>query len=245
MIESLALNHVLPALVLPTGLTIWLCCYALWKRKRWPVAAALGILALASSPAVANALLWELESPYRRPVPPGKFEAVYVLGGYLEAWQGEEREPQWNTSGDRLELGIRMVLDGRADILVISSGGLDGDHGARSRAIAKQRGVPVDRILVTRPVGNTADEAAAIKELMTTRGWTNVALVTSAFHMRRAMFQMETAGAKVTAVATDFHAGSGSGSLLGLIPSGSALSWTELALRERLGLAFYRLRAAL
>lgn len=123
MIEYFALNQVLPALVLPTGLTIWLCCYALWKRKQWPVAVAAGMLFVAACPAVANALLWELESPYRRSIPADKFQAVYVLGGYLEAWQGEEREPQWNTSGDRLELGIRMVLDGRADVLVISSGG--------------------------------------------------------------------------------------------------------------------------
>jgi uncharacterized SAM-binding protein YcdF (DUF218 family) len=245
VIESLTLNHVLAALVSPTGLTIWFCCYALWKRKQWPVAVAVGILFLAACPAVANVLLWDLESPYKGPIPTGKFQAVYVLGGYLEGWQGDEKEPQWNTSGDRLELGIRMVLDGRADVLVISSGGLDGDHGARSRVIAQQRGVPAEQVVVTRPVGNTEDEAAAIKDLMSGRNWTNVALVTSAFHMRRAMFQMETAGVEVTAVATDFHAGSGSGSLLGLIPSGSALSWTELALRERLGMVFYQVSAAL
>lgn len=102
----------------------------------------------------------------------------------------------------------------------------------------------MQQIIVTGPVSNTADEAAAIKDLMSARGWTSVALVTSAFHMRRAMFQMETADASVTAVATDFHASSGPGSLLALVPSGNALSWTELALRERLGMAFYRLRAA-
>lgn len=244
MVEFFALNHVLPALVLPTGLTIWLCCYALWKRRQWPVAAAAGILFVAACPAVANVLLWDLESPYRRPVPNGQFQAVYVLGGYLDNWHGEEREPQWNEAGDRLELGIRMVLDGRADVLVISSGGLDGDQGARSRLIAEKRGVPVRQLVVTGPVDNTADEAAALKALMSARGWTSVALVTSAFHMPRAMFQMQTAGASVTPVATDFHAGNGPGSLLDFVPSGNALSWTEVALRERLGMAFYRLRAA-
>ena len=53
---------------------------------------------------------------------------------------------------------------------------------------------PVD---VVGPVSNTHDEAQAVAELMRSRGWDKVILVTHPWHMRRAAAAMEKAGVHV------------------------------------------------
>jgi uncharacterized SAM-binding protein YcdF (DUF218 family) len=247
LIDDLTLNKVLPALLLPTCLTLWLCAYGAWRRKRWPVFLGIGVLAVAGCPVVANGLLMTLEDRYRdagRGL--DQLDAVYVLGGYSESYQTEELEPQWNEAGDRLELGLRMVLEGRAGVLVLSAGGAEGilTEGARAKAIALRRGLREEQVVVTSAVNNTADEAQRIAALMGERGWRRVALVTSAFHMRRALMQMAVAGVDLMPAPTDFHAVEGGWRLQDLVPQGDALRWSEKALREWIGMGFYWVKGA-
>ncbi|HKO03702.1 MAG TPA: YdcF family protein [Candidatus Acidoferrales bacterium] len=52
-----------------------------------------------------------------------------------------------------------------------------------------ERGVPGDAILsYPRPVGNTREEAEALRKLAVERGWRHVLVVTSSYHTRRARF---------------------------------------------------------
>jgi len=244
LIDGMTLNKALPALILPTGLAILLCCYGIWKRKWGAVAAAAGLLAVAGCPAVSDMLLLTLEGPYqRKQQPSGAFDAVYVLGGYLDDYCGVDLEPQWDEAGDRLELGIRMVRDGRANVLVLSEGGSRRPpEGERGKVIAGSRGIPEAQIIVTREVENTADEAQRIAALARERGWSRIALATSAFHMRRALQLMEEAGVPVTPAPTDFKAMGGQRRLEHFLPSGEGLKRSERALREWMGIGFYRLK---
>jgi len=51
------------------------------------------------------------------------------------------------------------------------------------------RGVPGDAIIsYPRPVGNTREEAEALRQLAVERGWRHVLVVTSSYHTRRARF---------------------------------------------------------
>jgi len=51
------------------------------------------------------------------------------------------------------------------------------------------RGVPGDAIIsYPRPVGNTREEAEALRQLAVQRGWRHVLVVTSSYHTRRARF---------------------------------------------------------
>ncbi|MDW8311067.1 MAG: YdcF family protein, partial [Verrucomicrobiales bacterium] len=52
---------------------------------------------------------------------------------------------------------------------------------------------------------NTRDEAVRVAALCRERGWTNVLLVTSAYHMKRAEAVFRTAGVPVTCVPCDFQ----------------------------------------
>ena len=248
MIDGLTLNKLLPALVLPSGLAIWLCGYGAWKRKRWPVVAALAMVAIAGWPVVADGLLWTLEEPYRGPwMPDGGYEAVLVLGGYMEDYQGEDREPQWSAHGERLEAGIRLVKQGRAGMLVLSAGDdwKELSQGERARRVAVARGIAEEKILVTGPVLNTEDEARAMAAIARARGWTRLGLVTSAFHMRRAMLQFSNHGIGPVALATDFNQARQGRLGQDLVPNAEALMWSERALREWMGIGYYRLKSSI
>jgi uncharacterized SAM-binding protein YcdF (DUF218 family) len=243
--DGLTLNKLLPALILPSGLAFWLCCYGAWKRKRWPVAAALALVAAAGCPAVADGLLWTLEAPYQGPwTPGGGYEAVLVLGGYMEDYRGEDFEPQWAAHGDRLEAGIRLVKQGRAGMLVLSAGDdkRELSQGERARRVAVERGIAEEKILVTGPVLNTEDEARAMAAIARARGWTRVGLVTSAFHMRRALMQFSGHGIGPSALATDFNQARHGRIAQDLMPNAEGLMWSERALREWMGIGYYTLR---
>ena len=79
--------------------------------------------------------------------------------------------------------------------------------------------------------------------------WNRVLLVTSAFHMPRAMMLFESQGIGADAVPADYMSGGctpGTNALLRcLIPDAAALHGTQTALREAMGYGFYWLRARL
>ena len=94
---------------------------------------------------------------------------------------------------------------------------------------------------------NTAEEAAAVAALLRDRGVGGVGtapndlLVTSAYHMPRAVALFERAGLRVTPFPVDFGQDAARHfSLLDLLPNGRALAETETALRELYGRAVYR-----
>jgi uncharacterized SAM-binding protein YcdF (DUF218 family) len=59
------------------------------------------------------------------------------------------------------------------------------------------------RVMTTRPVKSTHDEAVAVASIARHRGWKRVILVTSPFHSRRACATFEHAGVTVSCVPSD------------------------------------------
>ena len=109
-----------------------------------------------------------------------------------------------------------------------------------SARAAIARGIPAEKILVTREVGNTADEAQAVAVLMRERGWQKIILVTSAWHMRRAARQFRKAGVDFVPFPVDYQIDPRSPlTPLDLLPRADGLRLTETALREWYGIVFY------
>jgi uncharacterized SAM-binding protein YcdF (DUF218 family) len=82
----------------------------------------------------------------------------------------------------------------------------------------------------------TAENAAASAKLLGERK--RIALVTTAWHMRRARRAFEAAGFEVLPAPTAYI-GRVESELLALLPSAEGLGYSRLALREYLGTAFY------
>jgi uncharacterized SAM-binding protein YcdF (DUF218 family) len=147
---------------------------------------------------------------------------------------------------ERLEGGIRLHQSGKAPILVFTGGRIPWENRTRlegedSRDLAIARGIPADRIVVTREVGNTADEARAVADLMREKKWRRVILITTGWHMPRAAGLFQKAGVPITPFPVDFRKRPPPITSLDFLPKGEALQDTETALREIYGTEFYQI----
>lgn len=243
------LSKILPVFVLPLGVTGLLLILALLKKKRWPVGVALAVLYFSSIPFVGNRLIGRLESRYAA-VPIAQVEsadAVVVLGGIFGPPVKEGMLANIGDTVERLEAGIQLSQADKVKWVVFTGGrlpweGRDTLEGELSKGQAMQRGLPAAQILLTREVGNTADEAQAVAELMRERNWSRVILVTTGWHMPRAARLFKKAGIDCVIFPVDFRRDINRPlGMLDFIPGAEALRNTETALREYYGYAFYAL----
>ena len=242
-------NKLLPLFVLPTGIMALLVLLALWRKKRWPLVLALVVLYLGSIPFVGNRLIGWVESRYPavalHQVEPA--DAVVVLGGILGPRVGEGLVPNFLDTSERFEAGIALLQAGKTPVLIFTGARMEWasattTEGDELKRLAIARGVPAEKILVTREIGNTAGEAAAVAELVKSHGWKRVILVTTGWHMPRSAWQFKKAGVDCIIFPVDFRFDPvRQVTAIDFVPRGEAWQQTETALRECYGYLFYRL----
>ena len=196
-----------------------------------------------------DALLRHLEDPYSR-TPSAQelqaFEGVVVLGGALEpsyVWEGRS-QVALNGSAERMVVPLALLRQ-NPDLRLLFTGG-EGDllgqglsEAARAQIFYGSLGLPPERLLVEDRSRTTYENAAFSARLAGVDAAKPWLLVTSAWHMRRALATFQKAGWNVTPYAVDFT-------------TGSHTPWTEyslvrgsrkwaLLLHELLGLLAYRL----
>lgn len=197
---DLLAQKMLALLLLPAGLA-WVLLIAAtvmaWRsaarRLAWCLTAATALYTLAGNGWFGDALIASLE----RQVPPidldrqAPFDAVFVLGGGSE--MSEVDGPQVGSAGDRVVLAARLWHAGKAGVLVVSGNaiaGMERERDLRDETSAVLSGLGVDaRAIRGIPTValNTTQEMRAYAELIRTEGWTRVGLVTSAWHLPRAL----------------------------------------------------------
>lgn len=253
----LYLSKLLPLLIYPPGSTIILLLVAAVLRKRrrvWAsavVSVAIASLYLLSTGLVADALQGSLESRYPAididTLP--KSDAIVVLGGYLRPAAGGRRYTEFMEAADRLWMGSMLYRAGKAPLVLLTGGNIDflGNRGTPEAVAAKQVleawGVPDAAILVESQSQNTHENAAFSKPVLAAKGARQLLLVTSAYHMPRAMAIFRREGLQVTPVPTDYQTGWGEADwLFQLVPDADALAHSKGAIREWIGLTVYRLR---
>jgi uncharacterized SAM-binding protein YcdF (DUF218 family) len=247
----LFLAKLLPTFVLPLGIVVALVLVGLIRRKRWPVALALVLLYVSSMPVVARTLVGRLERKYPA-IPIERAEhadAIVPLGGIFGPPVSDGYVPNMGEADERLEAGIALWQRKKADWLVFTGGRIPWSpqpevEGEASKRAASARGVPSDRIIVTSEVGNTADEARVVRDLMRARGWSSIILVTSSWHMPRAARLFQKAGVRFEPFPVDYRVDSAERlTLLDFLPRAGALQETESALREWYGILYYGMRS--
>lgn len=195
-----AVEKTLTCLAMPCGL-MWLGLVALtllaWRRKQrallvW-LSVLLAIYTLAGNNELSKLLMRWLERDYARirPLEQGPYDAVFVLGGGVGiAINGDA---QLESSGDRAALGARLYHTGRTQRLAASGMTVAGprdesqDSAEATAAIWREWAVPEEHILQFRGT-NTREEMSAIRRLADEHPeWKRLGLVTSAWHLPRAM----------------------------------------------------------
>lgn len=241
-------KKLLSALVLPPAGPILLALWGLWLSRRHPrtgraisAGALLGMLAL-SLPPVAEALMQGLED--RPPIAAqdlARAQAIVVLGG-------GKRDAAREYGGDTVNawtlerLRYAAVLQKRSGLPLLVSGG--APTGGKPEAEAM-------REVVERELGgkvrwtetesrDTTENAAYSARLLKADGVARIALVSHAWHLKRAVELFEREGLQVFAAPTAYTRPSTS-LFEHWRPSTSAFSSSTEALHEWLGLFVQRM----
>jgi len=247
-LTPILINRLLPIFVLPLGLAMAVLLTAVIFKRRGLIVVGIVILYFFSMTAVSDRLMSPLENWYpmlemsRCP----NADAVMVAGGILNASRIRDGVPEW--TGKRFDRGVQLVQMGKARVIIFS-GAKDPlrseSEGAVLRRIAIQRGIPSEAIIVTGEVANTAGEARELRRIAAERRFQRIIVVTTAWHMPRAMLLFHDTASEVIPYPVDYATGLEHRiSPLDFLPQAGALAESQIAIREYYGLLFYRVRAA-
>jgi uncharacterized SAM-binding protein YcdF (DUF218 family) len=218
------------------------------RYTRFGPAAAIFVLVVFSLESVSNALVRSLEEPRVSSWSEGtQYDAVVLLGGFLDARASANAgEPAWQEGVERLLVTYDLLRTDHAKKVIVSTGDVDsvGVTWTEANAVAKQLkswGIDEARIIVEDKSRNTRENALFSADIVRAQGLSKLVLVTSAFHMKRALGCFEAVGLHPDTRPTDFRAYA-SGQHLSWLPRATFLAVSTSAIREHVGRIVYRLR---
>ena len=239
------LHKILPTFALPIMLVIIVILIGLIKNKKKLIYIAIGVLYILSTPIFSNKFFKLVEgSEYRKPISTiNSADAIVVLSGMLEINEvGDSTYIEWGDP-DRFFGGITLFKAGKAQKLVFTGGKMPWDKAKKTegevlKEYAISIGIPSEKIFVTKDVENTADEAVAVKKLISPSK--RIILVTSAYHMYRAKRLFEKQGFIVIPYKVDYKVNKNDRTtLMDFLPSAINLELTEIGIREIIGRIYY------
>ncbi|MDO8463080.1 MAG: YdcF family protein [bacterium] len=247
---------VLPPTLIAIGFIAALV-FVVRHRRRWGIAilaCTLGVYYLLAIEPIAAMLAWTLERPYGASATASveRVDAIVVLGG------GARAEPMPELGGSsfrRLWRAIAYYDDLGGQVPIVYSGG-SGDPFARdaveadiARRIVVRAGVEQTQIFLEKGSRTTYENGVATRALLAERlphvPQPRIALVTSAWHLRRATGVFTKLGMDVVLVPADFMSGAFSLDPLSFFPSAAAFADSVTSIHEWVGIVGYRMQGRL
>ena len=196
----------MPYSIVIVGLAL-AAAWLLWRRAFRPALCVLlldVVLVVSGLPAVSAAAGYALE----RKFPPTPLEAVpnadaiVVLGGGVSSATEAVPYPELFWSADRAIMAVRLFRAGKAPLVVpTGSGAIRAE-----KPLLESLGVPSASILCENEAVDTATNATKTFALLKQRGCKKVLVVTSAWHMPRAMMLFKGApGMEFIPVGCDYE----------------------------------------
>ncbi len=254
------LSKFLPLFLYPLGLACVLLAVAIAsffnhpQRAKICLALSLGLLVFGGSPLFAHALLWSLE---RQNIPTGPLPqaaAIVVLGGATYSADSPRPWVELNEAGDRVLYAAKLFREDKAPLVILSGGrvpmlGGGSPEAADMASLMMTMGVPAYAIRQDDHSFNTIENAVNVQKILQAENIDGpILLVTSAFHMPRALAIFDHLGMQAIAAPTDFRGSPTDnelgipGFILSLVPQANTLEQTTIALKEYFGLVIYRLK---
>jgi uncharacterized SAM-binding protein YcdF (DUF218 family) len=248
------LSQLMSAITQPVfWLALWwavaLLVISRWRRAAvgmlWSGLAVLGLLGFEALP---HALLRPLENTY--PVPSAavvdRHVGLVVLGGATQhpgSFQAHAQVPL-GESAERMSVPVGLLREHPRLALVFSGGegrlrATGVTEAALARVFYQEQGVDLARVTLEAGSRTTRENARQVAALLGPRCQEPWLLVTSAWHMPRAMAEFESVGCRVTPYPVDFRTGATT-AWTDYALARSLLLW-QTALHEWLGLAVYAL----
>lgn len=225
----------------------------LFKRKyrsAYFLSAIIAIFWLLSTNYIAFFLVKPLENQYKNPtiseLKQGAYDSIIMLGG--GAINVEDIGGDGQVSG---YVANRMLtvyrLHKNLDLPIILSGGKVFEDTGREADIEKRifsdMGIRDQDLLLENQSRNTIENVKYTKVIMEENGLQNPIVVTSGFHIPRAILIFEQENIPVKAYVSDYQISDNiSWSIFNLLPNNQSLNISCVAIREYLGILALKLR---
>lgn len=250
------LSKTISYLVLPVTMLVILLLLFLFsknvKLKKWSLALFVVLFFIFTNPFLANTLMRWWEWP-ATPISAlqEEYEAAIVLSGVTASSMEPTDRVHLHKGADRIMHTVQLYKLGKVKKIILSGGsGLligeqESSEANEMRKVMLISGVPDEDILLEENSRNTFENATFTAALLAERDIEEdrILLVTSAFHMHRALGCFQQAGLRPEPYSTDFYTeypAKYTPETL-LIPNEGALStWTRL-MREWTGYLVYSL----
>jgi len=236
------LSKLLAFLLLPLTWIIATLLYAVFtkkqgRRKRLLIAGTVTLLFF-SNPFMANILArcWDT-APYK--ATHANYSTVILLGGFVS--EDNNGGGYFNWTADRYIQATKLLLNHKASHLLFTGGNAsispDGfTEASFVKTELKKLNIPDSVVLIESRSRNTIENAEYSKSLIKKAGLRPpYLLVTSAFHMRRAMLVFRKAGLNVVPYPCNYLNTGESAFINNLIPSTDAITTWNLYLKEIVG----------
>ena len=203
------------------------------------------LVVLGFSP-IGHALLLPLEERFPRgPVPAGTIAGIIMLGGFEDPSVSRARGAlTLNESAERLTETVQLA-HGLPEAKVIFTGGaadvLQRGHSA-APAVASflsSTGLAPDRIVLESASRNTYENALRLRDILSPRPFDTWLLVTSAWHMPRAVGAFRRTGFRVIPWPVDYRTRGPDDLTQPFDTMTEGLRRTDMAIREWIGLMAY------
>lgn len=220
-----------------------------FTRRRWLARLSLvigaGLLFVSTFTTLGYWLITPLENRFQRPAEPARIDGIVILGGGMDGEVNTVRGGwELNRSGDRMVEGVRLALKHPEAKVLFAGGASILAAGQESEALAARRmlidfGIAPERIVLDEKSLNTEENARFARELAGDTAGQTWLLVTSAFHMPRAMGLFRAEAFPVLPWPADYLASGAEGFRVKPDQSTENLAVTTIAAKEWLGLAAY------
>jgi uncharacterized SAM-binding protein YcdF (DUF218 family) len=142
--------------------------------------------------------LWWCAAPLKLSAPPSAADAIVVFAGGV----GESGQAGGGYQ-ERVKQAIDLYRAGYARYLVLSSGYVYSFREAEvMRALAVDNGVPASSIVLELKAASTLDNVRFVNDILNDHHWTRILLVSSPYHMRRAVMTWHHEAPNITVIPT-------------------------------------------
>ena len=242
------LHKILPLIISPLFFIILIISLGIILKSKKISFVGILIFLICSLPIVSDNLIYYLEKDYQ-PINISTIEdadAIVVLSGMtIPIKKNNDLIYEFNDSIDRILAGIKLIKKNKAPYLILTRGKVPWSTGKPEGEVllnfALDFEIKKQKMILTENVQNTDQEAKAVKKLFPNKDQ-KIILVTSAFHMPRAIKVFQAAGIDVVPFPVDFQASYQKFTLMNLIPSASAFNNTSHFIREIQGRLYYQLK---
>lgn len=239
------LHKFIPIIFSPLGVIIFFIFLNIIRPKKWLNLACFFLVIIGSLPWISNVIWQTLERTY----PPIEisslktYDAAVVLSGEVSSKElNGQTIIDWKDA-DRFFAALDLLKTGKAKRLIFTQGQLPWSDSLPEGLLLKNKamslGVDEDKLLLTAVASNTYEEAIVSLDVIRKYGINNVLLITSSFHMPRAIAIFSKVGIVADAFPVDFKAQGKTNNWLEFIPNAGALNRTSNGLREFIGRLYY------